>query len=50
MFKLLTVVFSLATSLFNQLVQAMILPQHVMLANIYIIERKVTSLALLLYD
>jgi len=36
--------------LFNLFKQAVILPQHVMLANIYIIERKVTSLALLLYD
>ena len=50
MFKLLTVGFSLDTSLLNHFEQAVILPQHVMLANIYIIERKVTSLALLLYD
>ena len=40
MFKLLTVGLSLATSLFNHFEQAGIPPQHVVLVNLYIIERK----------
>jgi len=36
--------------LFNQFEQVVILSQHVVLQSIYMIERKVTTLALLLYD
>lgn len=40
MFKLLTVELSLATPMFNQLVQAVIPPQHVLRAFFYTNRRK----------